>query len=79
MLTAKQQRGTAMPTYDLRLYKRLQTTKPLHRVVDQYIFDAPNDLDAINAAKGTQIPSFDDSDYAILYGPNGAHLWRIDR
>jgi len=68
-----------MPIYELRLYKQLQIEKLLHRVVDFYGLEAADDQEAKNLACSTQTPSFDDSDYAILYGPSGVQLWRIDR
>lgn len=67
-----------MPFYELRLYKRTASEKPLHHMVDAYRLEAANDAEAKDMARQTEIPCFDDSDYAVLYGPNGAELWRID-
>ncbi len=68
-----------MQIYKLRLYKRLPTHKNLHQVVDQYGIEATNDDDAKVKAQALEIPSFDDSDFAVLYGANGAVIWRKDR
>ena len=68
-----------MSRFDLRLYKRLPSAKSLHRIVDQYIIEAEDADQAIALAKQQQIPDFDNSDYAILFGPDAAQLWRIDR
>ena len=67
-----------MPFYDLRLYKRTTSEKPLYHMVDAYHLEAANAEHAKEMAKDTKIPKWDDSDYAVLYGPGGEELWRID-
>lgn len=65
-----------MPLYELRLYRRLDAPNVLHRVVDQYVLEAEDDASATALAKDTSIPTIDESDYAILFGPNGHQLWK---
>ena len=67
-----------MKNYELRLYKRSTGSKALSQVVDQYLIEAKDDADAVLIAKRQQIPTFDNSDFAVLYGPDGSLLWRLD-
>jgi hypothetical protein len=74
----RQASGDTVPAYELRLYKRLPSTKNIHQVVDQYRIEAADDQEAEQIANNTQIPKFDDSDFAILYGPKGEVVRRLN-
>ena len=67
-----------MAVFDLRLYKRTSSPKSLYRMVDAYQIEAKDASEAKSIAREVEIPAFDDSDYAVLYGPDGAELWRVD-
>lgn len=76
MVGAKQE--DAMPVYEVRLYKKASGPKNMHTMVDRIEFEAVDDADAIVKAPEIQIPKFDDSDYAILFGQGMHTLWRLD-
>ncbi|WP_123834623.1 hypothetical protein [Methylobacterium currus] len=67
-----------MPKYEVRLYKQSGSSKNMHQLVDRIQFDAIDDADAISRAPNIDIQTYDNSDYAILFGEDMHTLWRID-
>ena len=66
-----------MPKYELRLYKRSGSPKNLHTLINQIPFEADDDAHAIAKAPSIQVPFWEDSDLAMLFDENGAHLWLL--
>lgn len=69
---------TEGPRYELRLYKSGSSNKAFNELVQTIPIEASTDAEAIEKAKNAQIPRFDDSSYAILFGAFGHELWRLD-
>lgn len=66
-----------MPQYELRLYKKVASGSSKHQLVDTIPFGAATDEDAIAMAPKLGIATFDDSDLAVLFGPNEQMLWDL--
>lgn len=66
-----------MPQYELKLYKKVAPGSSKHALIDTIPFSATTDDDAIAMAPEVGIPTFDDSDLAMLVGPNGQTLWDL--
>jgi hypothetical protein len=48
-------------------------------MVDRIAIDAADDTEALSKIHGVQIPSWDDSDWAILFSEDGRTLWHLKR
>ena len=68
-----------MAWYEIRLYKPTIHNPNKFEVVNRIPFQASDDAEALVKAPLTQIPVWDDSDWALLFGEDGRTLWRLDR
>ena len=68
-----------MARYEVRLYNKTDHNPNKFVMVDRIAIDAADDTEALSKIHGVQIPSWDDSDWAILFSEDGRTLWHLKR
>ena len=66
-----------MSSYSLKLFKQKGSSKNTHGLVQEIVIEAPTHEEAISKAKNAEIPTFDDSDLALLFSEDGKEIWRL--
>jgi hypothetical protein len=67
-----------MANYEVRLYKQAERNPIKYNLVDRISITADSDEEARTKAPHVEVPTWDNSDLALLFTEDGKTIWRLE-
>lgn len=67
-----------MANYEVRLYKQAEHNPNKYNLVDRISIKADSDEEARTKATHVKVPTWENSDFALLFTEDGKTIWRLE-